>query len=115
MLCLFDTNGGTLPSRVTGVVAEVCERFDGAIGIHAHNDSEVAVANSLTAVEAGATLVDGCRTATESAAGTQVLLQGTTQNRSALVGKAIVIANEFWIGKDGGSPRQIKVMLLVQR
>ena len=86
MLCLFDTNGGTLPSRVTGVVAEVCERFDGAIGIHAHNDSEVAVANSLTAVEAGATLVDGCRTATESAAGTQVLLQGTTQNRSALVG-----------------------------
>jgi 2-isopropylmalate synthase len=46
---LCDTNGGTLPQAVAA-----------AIGIHTHNDSECAVANSLAAVEAGARLVQGC-------------------------------------------------------
>ena len=60
MLCLCDTNGGTLTGRLVEIVAEVRKRFDGVIGIHTHNDSDVAVANSIAAVEAGATHVQGC-------------------------------------------------------
>jgi 2-isopropylmalate synthase len=60
VLCLCDTNGGTMTGRLAEIVREVCRRFDGAVGIHTHNDSDVAVANSLAAVEAGATHVQGC-------------------------------------------------------
>ena len=60
MLCLCDTNGGTLTGRLVEIVAEVRKRFDGVIGIHTHNDSDLAVANTLAAVEAGATHVQGC-------------------------------------------------------
>ena len=60
VLCLCDTNGGTLTSRLGEIVAEVRRRFDGVIGIHTHNDSDVAVADALVAIEAGATLVQGC-------------------------------------------------------
>src|ERR1044071_7238393 len=60
VLCLCDTNGGNIPTRMAEVVAVVRERFDGIIGIHTHNDSDVAVANTLVAVEAGATHVQGC-------------------------------------------------------
>ena len=60
VLCLCDTNGGGHPSRIAETVAEVRRRFEGVIGIHTHNDSELAVANSLAAVEAGATMVQGC-------------------------------------------------------
>src|SRR3954452_1826887 len=59
VLVLCDTNGGTLPGRIGELVDIVRARFDGVIGIHAHNDSDVAVANSLTAVEHGATHVQG--------------------------------------------------------
>jgi 2-isopropylmalate synthase len=60
VLCLCDTNGGTIPMRVQEIVAHVRKQFDGILGIHTHNDSEVAVANALVAVEAGATHVQGC-------------------------------------------------------
>jgi len=60
VLCLCDTNGGTLTARLVEIVAEVRKRFDGVIGIHPHNDSDVAVANAVAAVEAGATHVQGC-------------------------------------------------------
>ncbi|PWU11375.1 MAG: citramalate synthase [Terriglobia bacterium] len=60
VLCLCDTNGGTLTSRIEEVVSEVRKRFDGIIGIHTHNDSDLAVANAVAAVEAGATHVQGC-------------------------------------------------------
>jgi 2-isopropylmalate synthase len=60
VLCLCDTNGGTLPMRLEEVIADVRKRFDGIIGIHPHNDSELAVANALVAVEAGVTHVQGC-------------------------------------------------------
>src|SRR3954470_17197800 len=59
VLCLCDTNGGTLPARVAEVVKTVRNCFDVVIGIHAHNDSEVAVANSLAAIEKGAGHVQG--------------------------------------------------------
>ncbi len=59
VLCLCDTNGGTLTGRVAEIFAEVRKRFDGTLGIHTHNDSDVAVANALAAVELGATHVQG--------------------------------------------------------
>jgi 2-isopropylmalate synthase len=59
VLCLCDTNGGTLPGQLGEIVRIVRERFDGTLGIHCHNDSDVAVANSVAAVEAGATHVQG--------------------------------------------------------
>ncbi|HWB82836.1 MAG TPA: citramalate synthase [Bryobacteraceae bacterium] len=60
VLCLCDTNGGTVTGRLVEIVAGVRKRFDGIIGIHTHNDSDVAVANAIAAVEAGATHVQGC-------------------------------------------------------
>jgi 2-isopropylmalate synthase len=60
VLCLCDTNGGTLPHRIAEVVRIVKERFGGVVGIHAHNDSDTAVGNTLMAVQAGATHIQGC-------------------------------------------------------
>jgi 2-isopropylmalate synthase len=60
VLCLCDTNGGTLTGFLAEIVADVRRRFDGIIGIHTHNDSEVAVANALAAIEKGASHVQGC-------------------------------------------------------
>jgi 2-isopropylmalate synthase len=59
---LCDTNGGRLPAFVAEATATVvAELADGCqVGIHTHNDSECAVANSLAAVESGARLVQGC-------------------------------------------------------
>ena len=55
-----DTNGGRLTSEVVQIMAEVARRFPGLpLGIHTHNDSDLAVANSLAAVEAGAAMVQG--------------------------------------------------------
>ncbi len=57
---LCDTNGGTLPNRVYEITKEVVKRFPTAkVGIHTHNDSETAVANSIMAVLAGARQVHG--------------------------------------------------------
>ncbi|MBU0559867.1 MAG: citramalate synthase [Bacteroidetes bacterium] len=59
-LVLCDTNGGSLPTEVFEIVTLVKKEFgDTRIGIHTHNDSELAVANSLTAIQAGATHVQG--------------------------------------------------------
>jgi 2-isopropylmalate synthase len=60
VLVLCDTNGGTLTGRLAEIVADVRKRFDGVLGIHTHNDSDVAVANSIAAVEQGCTHVQGC-------------------------------------------------------
>jgi 2-isopropylmalate synthase len=59
---LCDTNGGSLPHYVAEATAAVLAELGGTVevGIHTHNDSECAVANSLAAVEAGARLVQGC-------------------------------------------------------
>ncbi len=59
-LILCDTNGGNLPETVSAIIRSVCNSFPGAaVGIHAHNDCELAVANSLAAVNAGARQVQG--------------------------------------------------------
>ncbi|MDR1833577.1 MAG: citramalate synthase [Propionibacteriaceae bacterium] len=59
VLVLCDTNGGMLPSRVFDIVAEVRGQVGAGIGIHCHNDTGCAVANTLAAVEAGAMHVQG--------------------------------------------------------
>jgi 2-isopropylmalate synthase len=56
---LCDTNGGAMPGDVEAAVGAVREEIDVPLGIHAHNDAELAVANSLAAVAAGATQVQG--------------------------------------------------------
>ena len=57
-LVLCDTNGGTIPAKIVeGVKAALALKTP--VGIHAHNDAELAVANTLAAVEAGATQVQG--------------------------------------------------------
>jgi 2-isopropylmalate synthase len=57
---LCDTNGGTLPHEVEAIVREVVKAVPGDhVGIHAHNDTEQAVANSFAAVRAGARQIQG--------------------------------------------------------
>jgi 2-isopropylmalate synthase len=57
---LCDTNGGALPHEVEEIVREVTKHVPGShVGIHAHNDTEQAVANSLAAVRAGARQIQG--------------------------------------------------------
>ena len=56
---LCDTNGGMLPSWVGDVVHDVVSTTGGRVGIHCHNDTGCAVANTLAAVDAGATHVQG--------------------------------------------------------
>ena len=58
VVVLCDTNGGTLPNRLTEVVGTV-NALGLRVGIHAHDDAACAVANSLAAVDAGATHVQG--------------------------------------------------------
>ena len=58
-LVLCDTNGGCLPHEMDRIVREVAEKVDLPLGIHCHNDSGCAVANSVAAVEAGVTEVQG--------------------------------------------------------
>ncbi len=61
-IVLCDTNGGTLPHDVAAIVSEVFDALGGDVklGVHFHNDSGCAVANSLVAVEKGVTHVQGC-------------------------------------------------------
>lgn len=57
---LCDTNGGTMPHEISEIVGEVVKLIPGDhVGIHAHNDTEQAVANSLAAVRAGARQIQG--------------------------------------------------------
>jgi 2-isopropylmalate synthase len=59
-ITLCETNGGALPHEVYEITQAVCQRFkDITIGIHCHNDTDCAVANSLEAVRAGARQVQG--------------------------------------------------------
>jgi 2-isopropylmalate synthase len=56
---LCDTNGGTLPQQVSEVIPMITRHLSTALGIHAHNDADTAVATSLAAVRSGATQVQG--------------------------------------------------------
>ena len=59
-IVLCDTNGGTMPSEISEIVGIVTKSVPGSnLGIHAHNDTDQAVANSLAAIDAGARHVQG--------------------------------------------------------
>lgn len=58
-LVLCDTNGGCLPQEIGTIVTAVSQRVHTPLGIHAHNDGELAVANTLAAVAAGARQIQG--------------------------------------------------------
>ncbi|AKT52292.1 citramalate synthase [Arsenicicoccus sp. oral taxon 190] len=59
VVALCDTNGGMLPSRIADVVDDVTRSTGAPLGIHCHNDTGCAVANSLAAVDAGVVQVQG--------------------------------------------------------
>ncbi len=59
LVALCDTNGGLLPQEISDVVSDVVSSTGSRVGIHCHNDTGCAVANSLAAVGAGATHVQG--------------------------------------------------------
>lgn len=58
-IVLCDTNGGTLSNEIKSAIGDVKKNLSVSIGIHAHNDGDLAVANSLTAIECGAVHVQG--------------------------------------------------------
>ena len=58
-IILCDTNGGTMPWEIREIISIIREKYSVPLGIHAHNDAEMGVANSLVAVEAGVTHVQG--------------------------------------------------------
>jgi 2-isopropylmalate synthase len=59
VIILCDTNGGTLPDQIAEIVRRVRQTLRTTIGIHCHNDCDLAVANSLAAIDAGAEHVQG--------------------------------------------------------
>jgi 2-isopropylmalate synthase len=59
IIVLCDTNGGTLPHEVQGILEQVMPHISQPVGIHAHNDCGLALANSLQAVQLGASMVQG--------------------------------------------------------
>jgi len=58
-IILCDTNGGSLPQEVRQIITEIRHKIDIPLGIHVHNDLDLAVANSIAAVEMGCTQVQG--------------------------------------------------------
>ena len=58
-IVLCDTNGGTLPDEIQSIIGEVKKRSAVPLGIHVHNDTETAVANTLLAVKEGVRMVHG--------------------------------------------------------
>ena len=59
IVVMCDTNGGSLPEEVAALTKEAAAAVDVPLGIHTHNDCELAVANSLASIDAGAVHVQG--------------------------------------------------------
>ena len=59
-VALCDTNGGSMPEAIVRGVSEAQRVVDSEVGIHVHNDADLAVANTILAVQAGATHVQAC-------------------------------------------------------
>ncbi len=58
-IVLCDTNGGTLPAEIQSIIKEVKKKITAPLGIHVHNDAEMAVANTLLAVQEGIAMIHG--------------------------------------------------------
>lgn len=101
-IVLCDTNGGTLPSEFPEIMAAVKAAVSTPLGIHAHNDSECAVANSLMAVSLGA-----------------VQVQGTLNGFGERCGNAnlcsIIPALKMKMGHDCVTDEQMKTLRVVSR
>ncbi len=103
VLVLCDTNGGSVPDEVYEITKTVCEKLGSmAVGIHTHNDTDCATANSLAAVRAGARHV-----------------QGTINGLGERCGNAnlcTVIPNlSFKMGFEVLSPKKIKTLTEISR
>ncbi len=103
VLVLCDTNGGSTPDQVYEITKAVCDRFTSlTVGIHTHNDSDCATANTLAGVRAGARHV-----------------QGTINGLGERCGNAnlcTVIPNlAFKMGLDVLTPEKIKTLTEVSR
>ena len=59
IVVMCDTNGGSMPEEIAAITKEAAAQVDKPLGIHTHNDSDLAVANSLAAIDAGAVHVQG--------------------------------------------------------
>ena len=59
MIVLCDTNGASLPSHIQNAIRRIQKEISTPLGIHCHNDSELAVANTLAAIECGAVMAQG--------------------------------------------------------
>ncbi|MCF6157484.1 MAG: citramalate synthase [wastewater metagenome] len=59
VIVLCDTNGGSLPAEIAEIVGDVRQKVNGMLGIHVHNDGDLAVANTLAAVDQGVQQVQG--------------------------------------------------------
>ncbi|WP_282754481.1 citramalate synthase [Desulfuromonas thiophila] len=101
-IVLCDTNGGTLPHELPEIIKAVQAQIQTPLGIHAHNDSECAVANSLMAVACGA-----------------VHVQGTLNGFGERCGNAnlcsVIPALKLKMGCDGVSDEQLRSLRLVSR
>ena len=101
-IVLCDTNGGTMPFEVADIMEAVQKTITTPLGIHAHNDSECAVANSLAAVQHGA-----------------VHVQGTINGFGERCGNAnlcsIIPALSLKMGRECVTPEQLKRMRIVSR
>ena len=98
-LVLCDTNGGTMPGEIGKIVSAMKEMFDTPIGIHAHNDAECAVANSIVAVEAGATHVQGTINGLGERCGNANLIS-VVPNLKLKLNKSCITANKLRKLKD---------------
>ncbi len=59
IIVMCDTNGGSLPEEVAAITREASSKVDKPLGIHTHNDGELAIANTLASIDAGAVHVQG--------------------------------------------------------
>lgn len=94
-LCLCDTNGGTMTSEAAKITGAVCAATSVKVGIHTHNDADLAVANSLSAVESGALMVQGTMNGFGERAGNANLI-------------SIIPALSYKMGFDTIAPKYLK-------
>ena len=89
MIVMCDTNGGTLPEQIADFVRQLQQHIEVPIGIHCHNDCDLAVANSLAAVHAGAVQVQGTINGIGERCGNADLVS-TAANLALKLGKTVL-------------------------
>ncbi len=98
-LVLCDTNGGTLPTEVAAIAAEVATSIATPLGIHCHNDCDVAVANTLSAIKAGCIQAQGTINGIGERCGNADIIS-VAANLALKLPETVVLANAH--GEAGG-------------